>query len=301
MYALLLGGLCIGFAPVLVRLADTGPVASGFWRLALAAPLLWLLSWRASRTSNPPNAASMSPAPQRASSLFASATWSPALLLAGVFFAADLGTWHFSIRDTTVANATLLANCAPLLITLQALLIHRRSPPRLYFLALALALGGAFVLVSPNFSAGSRQLRGDALGLLAAVFYSGYMLAVKSASARHATLRLMAVSTSVSALLLCPVALWLSHHSGQPFWPGSSRGWWIVAALALLTQVIGQGLIASALGRLSVTLSSTGLLVQPAVSAVAAWLLFGESLRPVQIAGGLVLMVGIWLARRSQT
>ena len=289
MYALLLGGLCIGFAPVLVRLADTGPVASAFWRLTLAAPLLWLLWWQATRRLPVQAAVPRNP------------IWrSPALLLSGLFFAADLGTWHFSIRDTTVANATLLANCAPLFVTLYALLVQRRVPPRLYFLALALALGGAFVLVSPNFSGGSRQLRGDAFGLLAAVFYTGYMLAVKRASERHATLRLMAVSTTISALLLWPVALWLARDGRQPFWPSSARGWWVVAALAVVTQVTGQGLIAWALSRLSVTLSSTGLLIQPVVSAAAAWLIFGEALRPAQLAGGLVLMLGIYLARRSQ-
>jgi drug/metabolite transporter (DMT)-like permease len=177
-YALLLGGLCIGFAPVLVRLADVGPVASAFWRLALAAPLLWLLYWRCARHAaiRAPDAELRLATPRNVG------WWSQALLLSGLFFAADLGTWHFSIRDTTVANATLLANCAPLLVTLYALLVERRTPPRLYFVALTLALGGAFVLVSPNFDAGSQQLRGDALGLLAAVFYSGYMLAVKRAS-----------------------------------------------------------------------------------------------------------------------
>jgi drug/metabolite transporter (DMT)-like permease len=70
--------------------------------------------------------------------------------------------------------------------------------------------------------------------------------------------------------------------------------------LAVVTQVTGQGLIALALSRLSVTLSSTGLLIQPAVSAAAAWLIFGEALRPAQLAGALVLMLGIYLARRSQ-
>ena len=132
------------------------------------------------------------------------------------------------------------------------------------------------------------------------MFHTGYMLAVKRASGQHATLRLMAVSTTVSALLLWPVALWLSRQHGQPLWPGSARGWWVVAALAVVTQVTGQGLIAWALSRLSVTLSSTGLLIQPVVAAAAGWLIFGEALRPAQLLGGLVLLLGIYLARRSQ-
>lgn len=287
MFALLLGGVCIGFGPVLVRLADVGPVASAFWRLTLAAPALWLLVAMSARRA----AGSGEAVPAR--------LWSPAVLLAGLFFAADLGTWHFSIELTTVADATLLPNCAPLFVTLHAVLFERRTPPRLYFLALALALGGAVMMTAPGLRLHSSQLRGDALALLAAVYYSGYMLAVKRASRHHDTLRLMAVSTTVSALALFPVAWWLSQRAGQAFWPANGRGWWVLVTLALLTQVAGQGLIARALSQLSVALSSTGLLIQPVVAAVAAWLIFGESLGAIHLAGAVILMFGIWLARRS--
>lgn len=296
MYALLLGGICIGFAPVLVRLADIGPVASAFWRLALAAPVLWLMAWWWARRAPDPRSSSAG-----AESAVPPESWlSAPLLLAGLFFAADLGTWHFSIGLTTIANATLLPNCAPLFVTLYAVLVERRSPPRQYFLALALALGGAVALTSPGLRLGASSWRGDALALLAAVYYTGYMLAVKRASRRHDTLRLMAVSTTISALALYPVAWWLSQRAGQPFWPGNARGWWVVVALALLSQVAGQGLIALALSRLSVALSSTGLLIQPVVAAAAAWLWFDERLSAGQVAGALVLMLGIWLARRSE-
>ena len=78
------------------------------------------------------------------------------------------------------------------------------------------------------------------------------------------------------------------------------HGWGIVLALALLTQVLGQGMIAYALAHLPVTLSTTGLLIQPVVAALAAWWLFGEALAPAQLAGAVVLLVGITLARRSE-
>jgi drug/metabolite transporter (DMT)-like permease len=227
--------------------------------------------------------------------------WSSAVLLSGLFFAADLGTWHFSIQLTTVANSTLLANCAALLATLYAVVIQRRAPPPLYFVALTLALGGAFALTAPGVTAATGHWRGDVLALLAAVFYTAYMVAVKRASRLHDTLSLMTASTTITALALGPVALLLSTRANQPFWPSRPQGWWVLWALALLTQVIGQGLIARALSRLSVTLSATGLLFQPVVAAVVAWMLFDEVLRPAQIAGALVLMLGIWLARRSET
>lgn len=284
---LLAGGVCIGFAPLLVRVADIGPVASAFWRLGLATPLLWLLVAVSPRSATP---RSGRPATHR---------YGP-VALSGLFFAADLGCWHFSIRDTTVANATLLANSAPLFVTLYSLLILRRRPTALFFAGLGLALAGALVLVSPSFVLTGPRLRGDALAVLAALFYTGYMLAVRAARNDLGTLPMMAASTSLSALVLLPVAWWLSRIATQPFWPEAMHGWGIVLALALLTQVLGQGMIAYALAHLPVTLSTTGLLIQPVVAALAAWWLFGEALAPAQLAGAVVLLVGITLARRSE-
>src|SRR5947208_7280657 len=89
---LLAGGCAIAFAPIFVRLSDTGPVASAFWRVALAAPALWVLvaldrsSPRAAQSRRWPGAQSGS----------ANSTLTP-LILAGLFFALDLGFWHWSI------------------------------------------------------------------------------------------------------------------------------------------------------------------------------------------------------------
>src|ERR1700694_1935653 len=100
---LLAGGCCIAFAPIFVRLSDTGPVASAFWRTALAAPLLWL--WLFTRPSSPPSPqgqGEISP-PPLGEGWEGGRHW-PALVLAGLFFACDLGVWHWSIVWTSVAN-----------------------------------------------------------------------------------------------------------------------------------------------------------------------------------------------------
>src|SRR5258705_9589484 len=95
---LLAGGCCIAFAPIFVRLSDTGPVASAFWRVALAAPMLWAWVGLMGSESNSQG---------RDSPRSANSTLTP-LILAGLFFALDLGFWHWSIVWTSVANSTLL-------------------------------------------------------------------------------------------------------------------------------------------------------------------------------------------------
>ena len=276
---LLAGGCAIAFAPIFVRLSDTGPLASAFWRTALATPLLWL--WMLRYTGDRPGV-TLRP--------------SGAVLLAGLFFAADLAVWHFSIVWTSVANSTLLANLAPIFVTLAMWLFWRTKVTRTFLVGMFVAMAGMFVLVGPNFATGGLRLLGDALGALTAVFYAGYMLAIKNArDAQASTARLMAWSTLVSAVALLPLALLAPH----PFWPSTPAGWLPLLGLALVSQILGQGLIAYAFAHLPASLSSVSLLIQPVVAALAAWAIFGEPVGVVQLAGGAIVLAGIWLARKG--
>jgi len=283
---LLAGGCAIAFAPILVRLSDTGPVASAFWRCALAAPILWIWAIRENRGQSPFSAG------QKKGS---DPGFRP-ILAAGLFFAADLGVWHWSIIYTSVANSTLLANLAPIFVTLAGWLFWRQKVTRTFLVAMFIAIAGMFVLVGPNFAEGGTRLLGDALGALTGAFYAGYMLAIKFArDARASTARLMAWSTTITAIALLPVAV----LSPQPFLPATAAGWWVVVGLALVTQILGQGLIAYAFAHLPASLSSVSLLIQPVMAALFAWWIFGEAIGAMQFIGGAIVLSGIWLARKG--
>ncbi len=158
------------------------------------------------------------------------------------------------------------------------------------------AIAGMFILVGPNFAIGGTRLAGDALGALTAVFYAGYMLSIKSArDAGASTARLMAWSTTITAIALLPVAL----LSPQPMLPQGAQGWTILVGLALVTQILGQGLIAYAFAHLPTSLSSVSLLIQPVMATIFAWSLFGEAIGAAQFVGGAVVLAGIWLAKRG--
>jgi len=272
--ALLLGAVCIALSPIFVRLSEAGPTATAFWRVALAVPVLWIF--------------------------FRGPLKGPKLLFlaAGIAFAGDLVFWHKSIQFTSVANSTLLANLASIFVTLAAWLLWRERPKPLFLVALALALGGVALLVHTSLSFSGTALLGDALGVVTAMFYAWYILAVKGLRDRGAaTLQVMAVTTTLTALILFPVAL----ASGEQMLPSSAYGWGVLLGLALITHAAGQGLIAYALAHLPATFSSVGLLLQPVVAAFFAWVLLSEPLVALQIAGGLVVLAAIWLARRASS
>jgi drug/metabolite transporter (DMT)-like permease len=277
--ALLLGATCIALSPIFVRLSEAGPTATAFWRVALAVPVLWVLYFI------------------REINLGAKRSPRGLLLVAaGIAFAGDLGFWHASIQLTSVANSTLLANLASLFVTLAAWIFLRERPSRLFLAGLGLALFGVTLLVRSSLQFSATALAGDALGVVTAMFYAGYILAVKGLRDRGETaLRIMAVTSTLTAILLLPAAL----AAGEQFFPATATGWLVVLGLALVSHAAGQGLIAYALAHLPAAFSSVGLLLQPVVAALFAWLLLAEPLAALQVAGGLVVLAGIYLARRA--
>src|SRR5204862_6441881 len=157
---------------------------------------------------------------------------------------------------------------------------------------------GVAMLVKTSLEFSATGFLGDALGVVTAMFYAGYILAVKALRDRgEAALRLMAVTSTITAIILFPIAL----ASGEQMLPQTAYGWGVLLGLALISHAAGQGLIAYALAQLPATFSSVGLLLQPVIAAFFAWMLLAERAVPLQIAGGVVVLVGIYLARRGST
>jgi drug/metabolite transporter (DMT)-like permease len=277
--ALFSGAICIALSPIWVRVSEVGPTASAFWRVFLAVPLLWVLFLSLKTKEKkiiPPH-------------------WG-IMLAAGVAFAGDLAFWHWSIRFTSVANSTLLANLASIFVTLAAWILWKQRPSAMFLAGLAAALAGVGLLVRASLGSSPTALLGDGLGLVTALFYAWYLLSVKGLRDRGAaTLQLMAVTTTLTAGILLPVAL----ASGEALLPPTATGWLKLLGLAWISHAAGQGLIAYALAHLRAGFSSVGLLLQPVMAALFAWVLLGEPLSALQVAGGLVVLAGIALARRG--
>lgn len=275
------GATCIAFAPIFVRLAETGPVSTAFWRVLLSLPVAWLWFGRQMRTST------------RQSDLRPIAP----MVLAGLFFAGDLGIWHVSILHTSIANATLLVNLAPVFVTLGAWPLFSQRARPMFWLGLALALSGAALLVRASVGASRTQLAGDALALTAALSYAGYQLSVIAARANWPTGAIMAVGGTLTCVALLPYML----LSDEVLIPHSVAGWGVLVGLAVVAQLGGQGLITYAVAHLPAAFSSVGLLLQPVMAALFAWVLLGEPLSWPQALGGLVVLAGIAIARRASS
>ncbi|MHB8283428.1 MAG: DMT family transporter [Caulobacteraceae bacterium] len=282
---LVLGGAIIGFSAILVRLTHTGPAAAGLWRLSFALPLLLLASALRQRGAR----ARAAPAPL---------TSRKVLVIAGVMFAADLLCWHYGLHLTSVANATVLANLTPVVITVFAWLVFKEQPARLFLAALTLAVGGAATMALAEHGGGghegSNPLLGDALSTITTLWYGGYFLAVRQARKTAGVMTIMIWSTAVGVPLMLVAAILL----GEPILPTAASGWLACIGLGLV-HVGGQGCIAWSLGRLSAALAAIVMLVQPIVAALLGWALLGEPVSWLQAAGAGVALAGICPAQLS--
>jgi len=271
--ALILANLVLAAGPWMVRLADVGPVAAGFWRLALALPFLAFIALRQSRGAPSPS------------------WWLIAVVaLGGVFFAADLAAWHAGILRTKLANATLFGNFASFLFTIYGFVILRTAPRPVQFLALALAAVGTVLLIGNSYEVSRAHFAGDLLALLAGLFYAFYLIAVDRARKAMKPMPVLAIATAGGALPILLFAMAIGEqivpHDGTP-----------VILLSISSQLIGQGLLVYAMGHMSPVVTGLCFLLQPIASAAIGWVVFSERLSSGDWIGALLICAALVLIR----
>lgn len=272
---LLIANAALALGPLLVRQTGAGPVTAGVWRLALAVPLLWML------------AAAIGQRPWR-SLTRADPRVIGAVALAALFFAADLAAWHAGILMTKLGNATLLGNISSLIFAAYGLWLARTRPDRWQTLALLLAPVGTGLLIAGSLELGPRHVRGDLLAGLAGLLYFGYLVLVDRARAALPPLPLLAFASAVGAVALAVLAWALDEELMPPRWD-------MMVLLAVSSQLVGQGLLVAALGRVSPLTVGIAFLTQPVVSALAGWIVYGEGFAALDWIGAALVAAALLL------
>jgi len=275
----LAGGICIGFAPIALRegLAELGPQAVAMWRFIFALPILFVLVLIIQkRLPVMPN---------------------KFILLAGTFFALNIAFWHWSLTITTVSNATFVVSLGNLFVGFLAWLFLKERPHGYWFLAVIIALLGAGALTLGGGSETKGVLRGDLIAIVAAVFVSSYLLCAKVARRSISGIEAIFWLTFVEMVVLSIVV----GVSGEPYLPESASGFKAPLFLALVVQVLGQGLIITGLGNTPAAVAGVLVVVQPVVASAIAWGRFDEPMSALQIGGGVLILIAMALAPGRQT
>ena len=273
--ALVVGTAITAWSGVLAHFLDVGPLAGGAWRMALAVPAL--AAWAKLAQRGRGGVAKLRPS-------------AGLLILAGLAFAVNIGSFHISLTGTTVANAGFIGAVGPIITVVGGALFFRERARSRVWLALGLALCGAWVMA--GMLAPSHVGFGDAFALSASIAYGSYLLVIKRLRDRLDGVTATLWSAAVSAVVLAAAA-WLH---GEKMIPTSAFGWMIVVLLALVVHAMGQGLTSVAMGRAPVGLVALVILAQPPFSALFAWLVLGEVMTPLQIAGGAIILAAVLLS-----
>ena len=274
---LALGAMLIGFAPIFVKLSMLSSSAISFYRMFLALPFLFLLNYILNkkfffRVKN------------KRTIFFAA--------FASLAFTTDLTLWHFSMDITSVSNATIIVNSAPIFVAILSFIFFKERLTKGFLLSFLVTYIGIVGLIyfSNNYVNG--KLLGDILCLIAAFFYGIYLLVIAKLGKEN-SLNIIFYTTFFCCLFsIIPMMI-----EGGNLIPLSSFEWLNLILMAFLCQFGGQYFITHAIGKISASGASIGLLMQPLTATILAAIIFSEILSSLQIVFALISLFGIYLAR----
>lgn len=260
---------------ILVKMSKLPPINTGLYRVLFSIPMLLPFVWNKLKGIHMKDYLIM--------------------FLAGMFLAGDLALWNLSFGLTTVANANLLANFTPFTVIPISYFVFKEKIPKHFLGGAILTFVGVLVLMLGKVQPSISTFFGDLLALSTSLFYAAFILTVYRLRDRIDSMIIMFVSAFGSAFVLLIV---ISFTEGICV-PNSGTELLPLFGLALMSQIMGQGLLAYCLGKVNATLSSIICLTQPVIASVYAFILFSETLSFVEIVGMLICILGVYLAKKN--
>lgn len=281
-FRLFAGAVMISFSAVFVKLVNVPPTTSGFYRALVGGAVLLVFIAATGRRIR-----------------FVRAAWI-ALLVSSVFFALDLWFWHRSILYIGPGLSTLLANFQVFIMAAAGIVVFGQRPSAKQLLAIPLAITGLVMIVGLDWNTlPTDYRRGVVLGLLTAVSYAGYLLAMRQARS-YATTELPISEIAVMSLLVAGIlggAAFVENVSLAI--PSLSDASWLFI-YGVIANGLGMMAIASSLSRVGTTEVGIALLLQPTLSFVWDIIFFQRPTTMIELTGAAMALCAIYLGSRSK-
>ncbi|HEX4716993.1 MAG TPA: EamA family transporter [Thermoleophilaceae bacterium] len=211
------------------------------------------------------------------------------LALGACGYAIQAGCYFLALERIEASLLSLLLYTFPAMVAAAAVVLGREHIDARRAAALGLASFG-LVLVLAGSGAGALDPLGAALGIAAAVVYSTYILVSDGVAGRLDPRVLSAlVCTGAAVSLTIGSALLGQLHPGAV----TAAGWGWLVSLALVSTVGAISLFFAGLARVGPTTASILATVEPVVTVLLAFLVFGETLAAVQLAGGALVLTAV--------
>jgi drug/metabolite transporter (DMT)-like permease len=217
------------------------------------------------------------------------------LLGAGTFFAATLAFIAWSLTQTSIAISTILHNLAPIFTSLGTWLLFGQGFNRQFLIGMVVAIGGAIAIEIEQIQIATGGVTGGIAAVLSAVFFGAYLLVLEQLRTKFDPIAIQLWVCAIASLSILPMLVF----AGDQLFPSSVHGWLFVIFLALVCQVLGQGLLTYSVARLSSVVVSLVHLLEPVFSSILAWAIFGEKLSFSNGVGFVLVLIGLYLAVSS--
>mgnify|MGYP001794635199 CR=1 FL=1 len=217
------------------------------------------------------------------------------LLIAGISFAGNQLLLAWSLSQTSVANTTVLTNMTPIWTVILGWLIWNKSFDNIFLIGMGVAITGACAIGIEDWQLATGSLQGDGVAILAALFNSTYLLPVEYLRSHLNSTTILLWTSAISTLFILPIALIAEIQ----LFPHSLSGWFFVIFLALICQLLAQGLVTYCLKSLSSALIAVVKLLIPMINAFLAWVLFSEVLSFWNYVAFSLVLLGIYIAKSS--
>ncbi len=277
MGAVVATALLWGLSAVAIKAVSTGGLVTALYRLWFAIPpmLLTLLLPGVRRRLD--------------------RRWLQASLVGGLLFSLHQALYFTSLKLTSVTDVTIIGSLQPALVLLFSGPLFGETAAASSIVWSAIAFSGTALVVIGADHAEPSSFVGDALAFLNLFAFTSYFLASKRFRERTHAWDYVVGMTTVSGVVILAVVFATGQDLGDPT-PGD---WLTLAWLALMPGTLGHVLTNWAHRYVPAFVSSMVLLAVPAISAGAAWLLIGEKIHALQVAGGAVVLLSIAMIVRS--
>jgi drug/metabolite transporter (DMT)-like permease len=282
---IIIGVVSVSFAAILIRLAEAPPLVIATYRVFLAALITWPLTLTYSKGE-------LKTLTGRDTGL---------LFLSSIFLALHFGFWISSLKYTSIATSVILVTSSPIFVAVASYLILKETVSRKIILSIGVCIGGTALIGYDNWTLGSESLLGGVLAFLGSITVTGYMIIGRKLRQRIGILVYSSMTYSFTALILLTASLiW-----GYSFFHFKPETYWMLVLLAVGPQILGHLSLNWALRYVSATLITIAVLGEPVGANILAYLIFNETPRPLEIVGGIFILLGIivafWKERQTIT
>lgn len=264
------------YASVLVKVVDMSPIIVGFYRIALAIPVFFLLA-----------RSQISKVSKKDMLL---------MLCAGMLFGLDLVFFNIAIHKTSIANVNLFASLVCFILVPIGAIFFKEKIRVDFVIGSLIALAGVFVLIKGRGGESVATPFGDFLAFLSMVCYSLFLSLVYGLRKKYDTPVLMAFASVGSIIVLLTVGIPMEGFS----FPKDAKTWWILLWIMIFGQLLGQGFFGYIMGKIDAQVSSLILLFSPMIAALMGYVFLGEKLGIYEIAGMVIIVCGVYIAKMKK-